>query len=71
VWAGESAGEVQAIARTEFRGELLAFLQSHGDRSVGLIRNEKVILREETGEEQPVPMFVGGQFAEVVNVSNP
>jgi hypothetical protein len=68
--AGESAGEIEAITGGEIRGEFFAFLQSHGNGAVGLIRDEKVILGEETGEEQTVPMLVGGQFAEVANVLN-
>ena len=65
---GESASQIEAIARTEFRSEFLALLQRDGHRSVGLIGDEQMVLGEEAGEEQAVPVLVGGQFGQVVDV---
>ena len=69
--AGKAAGEIEAIPGFEFRGKFLTFLQRDRDEAIGLVGDEEVVLGEEAGEEQAVPVLVGGEFAQVIDVLAP
>ncbi len=63
----EAAGEVEAVAGPQLGGQLAALLQGDGDCAVLLVRVEQVVLGQEAGEEQPVPVLVGGGLRQVVD----
>ena len=64
---GKATGELEPILGPEIRRQLLAFLQGHGNIAVGLVGDEQVVLGQESGEQEPVPVLVGGVLRETLD----
>ena len=68
---GEAAGQVEAVAGAQLGGQLVAFGQGHGDAAVLGAGVQQVVVGQEAGEEQPVPVLVGGGLGELVDGLGP
>ena len=64
----EAAGEIEAVFGGKVWGEFLAFVEGDGDEAVFGVGVEEMVFGEEPGEEEPVPVFVGGVFVETRDV---
>ena len=64
----EAAGEIEAVLGGEVGGEFLAFVEGDGDEAVFGVGVEEMVFGEEPGEEEAVPVFVGGVFGEAGDV---
>jgi hypothetical protein len=62
---GETAGQLEAVAGGQLRGQLAALLQSDGHGAVLIARMQQVVLSQEAGEEQPVPVLIGHGLGQV------
>ncbi len=65
---GETAGQLEAITRAQFRRQFLAILQGDGYGTVSRIGNQQMVLGQEAGEQQPVPMLVSGVGGQMVDL---
>jgi hypothetical protein len=67
----ESAGEVEAILGPQLVSQLLAIREGHRDIPLILVGMEESILSQEAGEEEAVPVLVGGILGEVLDLLSP